>query len=284
MAIQVKLKQQIEACLCTEISHCKGIYGGDFADATMLNTVTGELYFLKFGKFLPGDMFVAEAYGLSVVATTDSIRIPKVINVGPDHLLLEWIDIQLVQNDFWEVLGRKLATMHGHTSDRFGLGRNNYCGATPQPNPWNEDGHRFFVEQRLLYQSLLAFSCDLLSANDARSIERLCTRLPELLPRQPVSLVHGDLWSGNKLCDEAGLPVLIDPACYYGWAEAELAMSELFGGFPEAFYTAYQEIRPLQPGWEERCGLYNLYHLLHHLNLFGSGYYSQVRSTIKHYA
>lgn len=284
MAIPAKLKQQIEACLGSEISYCRGIYGGDFANVAMLNTVTGKRYFLKSGESLPSDMFVAEAEGLNVIASTNSIRMPQVIDAGEDHLLLEWIDAQPVQDHCWEILGRQLATMHSHTSDRFGFERDNYCGATPQPNSWNEDGYQFFAEQRLLYQSRLAVNRGLLSAADTRSIEQICTRLPALIPHQPASLIHGDLWSGNKLCDDAGLPVLIDPACYYGWAEAELAMTRLFGGFGEAFYRAYQEIRPLQPGWKGRCELYNLYHLLNHLNLFGPGYYSQVQSIIKQYA
>ncbi|MEZ5529089.1 MAG: fructosamine kinase family protein [Porticoccaceae bacterium] len=283
MAIPAKLKQQIETCLGTDISFCQGIYGGNFADAMTLHTVDGNRYFLKYAKALPHDLFLAEAHGLGAIAATNSIRTPGVLNAGADHLLLEWIDVQPARDGFWAVLGRQLATMHNQTSERFGFGRSNYCGATHQPNAWSEDGNRFFAEQRLLYQSKLAFNRGLLSVDDNRRIERLCARLPELVPEQPASLIHGDLWSGNKLCDAAGLPVLIDPACYYGWAEAELAMPRLFGGFDEAFYQAYQEVCPLQPGWEERCEIYNLYHLLNHLNLFGSGYYFPVQSILKHY-
>jgi fructosamine-3-kinase len=111
----------------------------------------------------------------------------------------------------------------------------------------------------------------------------LAARLPQLVPQQPASLLHGDLWSGNAISDRHGAPAIIDPAVYYGWAEAELAMTALFGAFAESFYQAYQEMRPLESGWRERFDIYNLYHLLNHLNLFGESYLGEVRAILRRY-
>ncbi len=146
-----------------------------------------------------------------------------------------------------------------------------------------EDGYAFFAEQRLIYQARLAFDSRLLDERETRRVAALAQRLPELIPEQPASLIHGDLWSGNAVTDSAGGPALIDPAAHYGWAEAELGMTSLFGGFPSRFYEAYDQDRSLQPGWRERLPLYNLYHLLNHLNLFGAGYLGQVRSILSRY-
>ncbi len=146
-----------------------------------------------------------------------------------------------------------------------------------------EDGHAFFGEQRLLYQGCLALERGLLSAGEMLRLEQLVNRLPELIPLQPASLIHGDLWSGNALSGPGGEPALIDPAAHYGWAEAELAMTALFGGFPGEFYRAYQEAASLEPGWRERFQIYNLYHLLNHLNLFGRGYRTDVVNILQAY-
>jgi fructosamine-3-kinase len=145
------------------------------------------------------------------------------------------------------------------------------------------DGHRFFAERRLLYQARLAERRGLLGREQVRQAERLAARLPELIPEQPASLIHGDLWSGNTITDAAGNPALIDPAAYYGWAEAELAMTALFGAFPAGFYQAYAERRTLEPGFRQRFPIYNLYHLFNHLNLFGGGYRGEVLSILRHY-
>ena len=117
----------------------------------------------------------------------------------------------------------------------------------------------------------------------ANQIERLCTKLQKLVPYQPASLIHGDLWSGNAHVGPEGEPVLIDPAAYWGWAEAELGMTKLFGGFPNSFYQSYINCNPLEKGWESRLDLYNIYHLLNHLNLFGGGYLGQVMAAVKKY-
>lgn len=185
--------------------------------------------------------------------------------------------------DYWPAFGRRLARLHQQTRPEFGFEHDNYIGSTPQPNPWTADGYAFFAEQRLLYQARLARRQGLLGTAEVKQTERLARRLPELVPEQPASLIHGDLWSGNALADRGGNPALIDPAAHYGWAEAELAMTTLFGGFPEVFYRAYQELNPRPPGLWERFEIYNLYHLLNHLNLFGGGYRAQVTGILRRY-
>jgi fructosamine-3-kinase len=177
-----------------------------------------------------------------------------------------------------------MAALHNHTSPRFGFPRDNYLGSTPQPNSWTEDGFAFFGEQRLLYQARLAQQRSYFRKEQVQQVERLAQRLAVLVPAQPASLIHGDLWSGNALSDEQGAPALIDPAAHYGWAEAELAMTGLFGGFPEVFYQSYVEARPLEPGFTGRFSIYNLYHLLNHLNLFGESYLGEVIGILRKYA
>ncbi|MEK7442979.1 MAG: fructosamine kinase family protein, partial [Chloroflexota bacterium] len=211
----------------------------------------------------------------------ESPRVPKVFCVGANFILLEFIESGSRKNDFWEMLGEQLARLHLRTSPRFGFDHNNYIGSTPQINTWEEDGYKFFGEHRLLYQGELAKKNRLIS--NLQSLISILKKLPSIIPPQPASLLHGDLWSGNIHTDEDGNPVLIDPAAHYGWAEAELAMMNLFGSTPDKFFKAYESMRPLESGYKERFDLYNLYHLLNHANLFGGSYLSSVMSVIHKY-
>jgi fructosamine-3-kinase len=229
-------------------------------------------------------MFAREAEGLQVLGVPDGPRVPRPFLYGADFLLLEDLNPAPRRPDYWLEMGRRLAALHNHVGSHFGFEHDNYIGSTPQPNPWTEDGYTFFAEQRLIFQARLARQRGLLNNDEVSRVERLCARLRELVPEQPASLIHGDLWSGNAMTDESGGPAIIDPAAHYGWAEAELALTALFGAFPDAFYAAYQEVRLLATGWRERFPLYNLYHLLNHLNLFGSGYWGQVMAILKRYA
>lgn len=257
--------------------------GGCINNGAHLLTQSGARFFLKTNSHAPADMFAREAEGLAALAATASLRVPAVHLAGPDFLLLEDLQPATRAADYWTALGRGLARLHQHTSPEFGFAHDNYIGSTPQPNGWLADGYVFFAERRLGYQACLAHSRGLLTAAEVAAIERLAARLPQLVPPQPASLLHGDLWAGNAIADVHGAPALIDPAVYYGWAEAELAMTALFGGFPPEFYAAYVAERPLEPGWRERFGLYNLYHLLNHLNLFGRSYHAQVMEIVNSY-
>jgi protein-ribulosamine 3-kinase len=226
-------------------------------------------------------MFEREAQGLEALrSAVGGPVVPEPLLFGATFLLIEDLQPAPRRGDYWESFGAQLAALHQNTESRFGFWHDNYIGSTPQPNPWTEDGHGFFGEHRLVYQAHLAEIKKLLSVRDVRRIESLSAKLPDLIPIQPPALIHGDLWSGNATTNADGSPAIIDPAVYYGWAEADLAMTDLFGSFPDAFYRAYQVVRPLEKGYRQRFPLYNLFHLLNHLNLFGSSYLSQVQMVL----
>lgn len=264
--------------------------GGCINHGACLITTSGMSFFLKTNPSAPNDMFQREAEGLSTLQSSSSSgagkfpRVPVAHLFGDNFLLLEDLKPAKPCENYWEQFGRQLAELHRKTSPQFGFDHDNYIGSTPQRNQWTNDGHEFFAEFRLYFQAHLAHHNKLLDSYDTRQVEAICQHLPNLIPSQPASLLHGDLWSGNAITDLNGHPAIIDPAVYYGWAEAELAMTSLFGGFPDHFYRAYEDTNPLEPGYRQRFPIYNLYHLLNHLNLFGSGYLSQVRSILHRFA
>jgi fructosamine-3-kinase len=229
-------------------------------------------------------MFEREAGGLAALRVDGGPRLPEPYLWSDSFLLLEDIAPGPQAADFWDRLGRELARIHARTSPRFGFATDNYLGLTPQLNVWTDDGWEFFATRRLRFQVERAREAGLLDARDADQVGTIADRLTELIPAAPACLIHGDLWSGNVLQGPQGEPCLIDPACHYGWAEAELAMTELFGGFPDRFYRSYAESNPLPHGWRERFPVYNLYHLLNHLNLFGAGYLGSVRAVLRRFA
>ena len=221
---------------------------------------------------------------LRILKVPDGPRVPVPYLAGAEFLLLEDLDPAVPSNDYWENFGRQLAALHSHIGQNFGFEDDNFIGSTPQPNPWTANGHEFFAEHRLGYQAELALQQGLINREDFRAVLAVAADLPQLVPEQPASLIHGDLWSGNAVTGSTGEPALIDPAAYYGWAEAELGMTNLFGGFPEKFYRSYEEARSLDGGWRGRLPIYNLYHLLNHVNLFGAGYLGQVRSILQRFS
>jgi fructosamine-3-kinase len=270
------------------IRNVQPLGGGCINNASRLDTDNGPL-FLKVNRSTPPDMFEREAEGLNALAAPRAIRVPAALCVGPDFILLEYIEPGPRKGDhvgrpYWETLGAQLAALHNTTSPRFGFAHDNYIGSTPQINTWEDDGCAFFAEHRLRFQAELARRNNLLNITDYRSLITVSNRLPSLIPPQPASIIHGDLWSGNIHTGPSGEPVLIDPAAHYGWAEAELAIMTLFGSPPDSFFRAYESVRSLAPGYRERFDLYNLYHLLNHLNLFGESYASSVRSILRHYS
>lgn len=224
--------------------------------------------FLKQAAAARADAFAAEADGLE--ALRPHVRVPTVLDHGVKdgraYILLEQLELR--RGGDWAAMGRMLAKLHRQTGPRFGWHRDNYIGLTPQQNGWCDDWAQFWLERRLRPQLALA-------RKNGFDFEE-----PRLqLHRPQPSLLHGDLWSGNAGFVAQG-PVIFDPAVYYGDRETDLAMTELFGGFPAEFYRAYDEAFPLAQGYEERKHLYNLYHLLNHLNIFGGGYLAQVEQTL----
>lgn len=268
-----------------EITHQQPVSGGCINDGRIIVTSSEEKFFLKQNLQAPEGLFAREAEGLQAIAQAPGApRVPQPRLHTPTLLLLEYLAPAPAQPRCWEIFGAQMAHLHLCTAPRFGFDHDNYIGSTPQPNPWTEDGYAFYAGQRLLFQANLARRNGLLPASDERLVEQLAARLPQHIPNQPVSLLHGDLWSGNIHIGPGGLACLVDPAAYFGWAEADLAMTDLFGHLPAAFYEAYQSLRPLEQGYRQRYDLYNLYHLLNHLNLFGLGYLRQIQLILQRYA
>lgn len=267
-----------------DVVDSRSVGGGCINNGIILATEAGDTFFLKTNQDAPEDMFAREAEGLEALRAVDGApRAPRAYVSGSNFLLLEYVTPASRQKDYWPEFGRRLAALHAHTQEEFGFEHDNYIGSTPQPNPRTPDGYIFFARHRLGFQANLARQRGLLTREQASSIEELGGRLPELVPEQPASLIHGDLWGGNVIADSGGAPAIIDPAAHYGWAEAELAMTALFGAFPDSFYLAYVQENPLEPGYRERFPIYNLYHLLNHLNLFGRSYQGQILSILRRY-
>jgi protein-ribulosamine 3-kinase len=248
------------------------VAGGCIHDCYRVS-IRGTAKFLKTNSEEYSDAFAAEADGLAALRAA-GMHAPEPLAhgmaAGRAYLVLEFLDLG-GRRDFAE-LGRMLAAAHRRPGPRFGWGRDNYIGSTPQSNGWCEDWAEFWLERRMRPQLELA------ERNGFRialpSLNFLKERKPE------PSLLHGDLWSGNAGFTPES-PVVFDPAVYYGDREADLAMTELFGGFPREFYQAYNDAWPLEEGYQRRKHHYNLYHLLNHLNLFGGGYLGQVMATLR---
>ena len=196
---------------------------------------------------------------------------------------MDWVEKGSATETFWKNFGSALAAMHHQLQDSFGFKEDNYMGALYQSNTFHKRWVDFFREERLEPQVKLAREKGLLTASEEKDFDRLYQRLPQLITEERPCLVHGDLWSGNFICDVKGQAVLIDPAVYYGNRQVDLAMSTLFGGFDEAFYQAYAYHSPLPANCKEQWRILNLYPLLVHLNLFGKSYRSSILGTIAAY-
>jgi fructosamine-3-kinase len=250
-------------------------------------TTEKAVFCIKINEGNSLDMYEKESNGLEVIRQTQVIDVPEVLGIGSlegkAFLVMEYIKTGIENQAYWEKLGQQIALLHQHTASQFGLSENNYIGTLPQYNDFYEDGITFFIEKRLKIQAGLAFYEGKVSEKILRKLDKLYTILPDLLPAEQPALLHGDLWSGNVMIAHQQQPVLIDPAVYYGLREAEIAFTRLFGGFEMPFYAAYNEVFALAPQFEERIPIYNLYPLLVHVNLFGSGYLSSIESTLNRF-
>jgi protein-ribulosamine 3-kinase len=261
----------------------RDIGGGCINKAVRL--MDGErLYFVKLNQASLLEMFEAESDGLREMARTGTIRVPRPLCSGlteeQSYLVMEYVDMGHAGRESHAQAGRELAGMHRAGWKQFGWYRDNTIGSTPQANTPSNNWIDFWREQRLGFQLRLAARSGY-GGSLQRGGDRLLEGFHHLIDHNPApSLLHGDLWGGNLAYDRQGRPVIFDPAVYYGDREADLAMTELFGGFGNAFYDAYREAWPLAPGYATRKTLYNLYHVLNHLNLFGGGYLGQASSMI----
>jgi len=260
--------------------------GGGCINQALVLEGGAQRYFVKLNSAERLAMFEAEAEGLREIAMTRSVRVPTPVCSGiaarRAFLVLEYLPLRGLDAQAQETLGRQLAQMHRATAPRFGWKRDNTIGSTPQPNHETDDWVAFWREQRLGLQLGLAVDNGY-GGSLQHDGERLLDALPAFFRdyRPHPSLLHGDLWGGNAASTDTGEPVVFDPAVYYGDREADLAMTELFGGFSARFHAAYREAWPLDAGYRVRKNLYNLYHVLNHLNLFGGGYRAQAQQTIE---
>ncbi len=285
-----RLRKKIEQECGLSIARMASAPSGSIARTATLLLDDGTPLFVKWGARHPR-MFPTEANSLRELRLAKALFIPAVHFVNSDYLILDWVETAPPAGDFFERFGRALADLHRHTRDAFGLDEDNFIGHTPQENiPGDrqqaDNWEHFYLEKRLRFQLHLAEEKGHATPALLKAFSRFEARFPSLIAGtgEPPALLHGDLWNGNYLCAADGRPVLIDPAVYYGHREAELGMTTLFGGFPESFYRAYDEVYPLKPGWRERLPLYELYHLFNHLNLFGGGYYAAVLKILQRYS
>jgi protein-ribulosamine 3-kinase len=260
--------------------------GGGCINRTYRLEGDGKRFFVKLNSSGSLLMFDAEAAGLQEISSSRALRVPKPLCWGDDGssawLVLEYVEMGGGQPGSAAALGSALAAMHHVSAEQFGWSRDNTIGATRQINDRSSDWVEFWHRHRLGYQLQLG-RMNGYSGRLQTEGEQLIGRLDAFFLEQPVaSLLHGDLWSGNYSFDDKGHPVLFDPAVYYGDREADIAMTELFGGFSHDFYAAYREAYPLDPGYRVRKTLYNLYHILNHLNLFGGGYLRQAEQMISY--
>lgn len=272
------IKAEISKILGETAVQTEPLHGGDINEVFLVKGEKKKAVLKTNTRVFPG-MFPAEAAGLEALSKAGAFRIPEVLAVKEHYLLLEYIapgSNQLVNG---EELGRTLAKLHRHTALYYGFDGDNYIGSLPQRNQKHEKATDFYREERLLPQFRRAEK----KGFTFRKLDAFLIKLDDIIPDEPASLIHGDLWGGNYMVSAQGEPCLIDPAVSYASREMDLAMMALFGGFPKNHTEAYREAFPLQPQWKERIPLWQLYYVLVHLNIFGAGYYSRCMQIIKTY-
>jgi fructosamine-3-kinase len=285
--VEAGVAAAVEAAVGARIAATRSVSGGDINRAHSVELVDGRRLFVKWNGRAPAGMFAAEARGLAWLAEARALRVPRVVAVGEAFLALELIVAAAPARDFDERLGRGLAALHRFGAPRFGLEHDNFIGRLPQanaavaPDTWAA----FYRARRLEAQLRMAADEGLASSRMRRGFERLFAAIDAdpaavLGPAEPPARLHGDLWGGNLLCDDAGAPCLCDPAVYGGHREIDLAMMRLFGGFGARTFDAYAEAFPLADGHAERVAVYQLYPLMVHVNLFGGSYVGQVEALL----
>lgn len=270
------VRSDIEQRLGTITGDPRPLHGGDINHVFLLNVGNHHVVIKTHDTPYPG-MYQAEGSALKALASAAGFRIPKVLYTCEAYIALEYI----VPGSHLQVkgaaLGSALSSLHEITSDTFGWEHDNYIGSLPQSNTRHKHGVDFYREERLIPQFERAKN----NGFTFRNLDSFLKNLDNLIPEEPASLIHGDLWSGNYMVSDRGEPCLIDPAICYANREMDLAMMALFGGFPKNYIDTYNEAIPLSSGWKERIPLWQLYYILVHLNLFGAGYYSRCIQIMK---
>lgn len=267
-----------------KIASYQPISGGSINEAYRLKTNHGY-FFVKINSAdrFP-QLFEKEIMGLLKLKENTSLKVPNPLIEGEDQdysfLIMEYISEGNRSEKFWENFGHGLASLHQKSANSFGLEYDNYVGSLKQKNLQKKKWSNFFLENRIQYQESLAESNNRLDKETKKLLELLYIKKNQLFPEEPPSLLHGDLWSGNFMISEKGEAVIMDPAIYYGHREMDIAMSHLFGGFHPLFYKAYEEVYPLEKGWQHRLEICNLYPLFVHVNLFGTAYGNRLKSSL----
>ncbi len=281
------LRSQLEFDVGCAVLEVVPVAGGDISKAFRVQCATGRRVFMKYSSDPEAsDIFRVESLGLALLGASGVIEVPKVLkhssdNSGNAYILEEFVEKGTPTPLFWERFGLAMANLHGNTSAFFGFSHDNYIGRLKQPNTRMSRWSDFYASQRLIPQMEQAVLSGAMNKADGRLLEVLCRRLDSLCPPEAPALIHGDLWSGNFICNTSGRPVLIDPSASFSHREMDLAMAHLFGGFHKRFFESYAENWPLEPGFDERKNVYQLYYLLVHVNHFGGSYIEDARAVLK---
>lgn len=281
------IKAVFESCenfLNASIVSSRTVGGGSICDSRLLRTDKGNFFLKMSQSHQASDMFEVEAKGLKLLAATKSLKIPEVIfyssEANVSFLLMEYIEQGVPTAPFWKEFGNRLAALHRESNDYFGLDSDNFIGSLPQRNTPKDNWVDFFILERIQPQIDLAVNRSAIDKVTISKFEKLYKILPEIFPEEKPALIHGDLWNGNFLVTLQGMPAVFDPSVSFAHREMDLAMSLLFGGFDQKFYDAYHDAFPLQNGFEDRVGIYQLYYLMVHVNLFGGSYLNTVNSIL----
>ena len=271
----------------TNITTFHDVPGGDINQCYLLETSRGR-FFMKVNASLFGlDFFEKEARGLVILANAGAIRVPRPLYDGKFHqqvyLVMEYLEKGNPSPTFWQDFGSAIASLHKNTEEKFGLTFQNFIGRIHQQNNPHDTWCAFYKNERILFLVEKAQKRKLLTPEEVTLAENICDKFGGIIPEEKPALLHGDLWNGNFIVQDNGLPAVFDPAVYFGHREMDLAMAQLFGGFDPVFFEAYNASSPLQPGWQKRTDIFQLYPLLVHLLLFGGQYHSQVVGILKKY-
>lgn len=290
MLDQNGLYEQVLQTTLGALVHLKSsslVAAGNYNQGIRLDSSEG-VFFLKINFDHEKHLLTKEAEGLEILRESTFLQVPRTFGSGRigdyNYLLSEFIPTGRYQPDFWETLGLGIAHLHMTSAKKFGLSEDNYIASLPQKNTASDNWSDFFIEQRLEPLLGKAYFDRLIPLEFLKKFQSIYPQIQSIFPKETPALTHGDLWSGNVLCNNSGEPCLIDPAVYFGHREMDLAFSRLFGGFETNFYEAYESVFPLEPEFESRMGIYNLYPLLVHLNLFGTAYLPGIERIVNRFA
>ncbi|MBD0332500.1 MAG: fructosamine kinase family protein [Chitinophagaceae bacterium] len=289
MTLSSSVKACLKRVLKTDEFAVQSVGGGCINQTYKLTLKNKRRFFCKVNVTdkLPG-LFEKERNGLGLLRKQYSIKVPEVVDVAvvenEQIILLEWITSGKPHGKFWVSFGKQLAALHHASASYFGLNENNYMGSVLQINSQKDNWIEFFIENRLQPLIKQCVKINSLPASDVRALEKLYIKLSEFFSVEKPSLLHGDLWNGNFMCNENNEPVLIDPAVYYGHRSVDIGMTTLFGGFSNGFYESYNYHFAFPVNYKEQWKICNLYPLLIHLLLFGRSYLPQIQQTLKYFS